>query len=342
MRSQIGHGVKLVALPILVLMLVLGAGCGGDSGGDPDPAPDCEISGVNTSLQNSWLSGEAVDIRWTGNGVPGTVLIELLKGGDVVATIAAGADNIGFFPWVATTTGQANGADFGIRVSGTGESTCSGEVHDLTILDVENCNFVFAPISAAKDTIFAGQETEIIWTGDHTSGMVDLELWTTGIGGQLGNLIGLIAFDVPDVGSYVWTADSFNNAAVANYRYVIRDVMVDGCEAMSDPFTIFDDNLCDITVIGPSDGQVFAIGDILTFDFIQTNGFGVVDLRLYAGGMQVPNGDFGKNISVLDSFTWTVNDFGFTQAFEVYNVRAFDTTDTYCIGESPRFTITPP
>ena len=112
MRLQFIHRVKFVVLPILALAIGFGAGCGGDSGGDPEPTPECAISAVNTGLDDSWLTGEEVNIRWTHNGVPGTVDIALLKGGAPVSTIATATGNDGFFSWTqASTGGQANGAD---------------------------------------------------------------------------------------------------------------------------------------------------------------------------------------------------------------------------------------
>ena len=86
MRIQLNRGVKRVTVPVLALLLTMMCGCGGDSGSEPDPTPVCAISDLNTSLEDSWLSGEAVNIRWTQNGVPSTVRIDLLKAGQVVET----------------------------------------------------------------------------------------------------------------------------------------------------------------------------------------------------------------------------------------------------------------
>jgi len=47
-----------IVLFALVLLGVLIGACGGDSGSGPTPQPKCAISGVNTSQQNSWLTGD--------------------------------------------------------------------------------------------------------------------------------------------------------------------------------------------------------------------------------------------------------------------------------------------
>ncbi len=341
MRCPLCHKAKLAVL--LVLLLALVAGCGSDSGGDPDPDPTCAISGVNMDGADSWHTGAQVNIRWTQNGVPGTVLIELLKGGAVVGTIAAAGANDGFHPWVVTTGGQANGSDFGVRVTGVGSPSCFAEVNNLTITDVTGCNFTF---NSVPELISAGDSVTISWVSDHTSGTVDIELWTASFGNTLDDTVGTIAMDATDTGSYTWLVDSFHNVDLVtfpydNYRYVIRDRQVPGCEAVSERFDLFDDEICSITVYGPSHGQVFAQGDTLQIQLLQDNGNGVVKLQLYAGNEFVTGGLIVADHAVIDDFFWIVNDYGFTTPSTAYNIRAFDAIDRYCTGESDRFTITP-
>lgn len=326
--------VESFLLSCLVMLLAV-AGCGGDGGDGPPPPPECAISQVNTSQRDSWLSGDNVDIRWTGNGVPGTVAIDLLKAGNVVATIAAATDNDGFYPWSADTGGQANGSDFGIRVTATGNAGCGDEVNGLTILDVTGCSFEFT--SGLTDTL-AGTQSEITWTSNNTSGLVDIELWTSGFGSTLGDLVGTVAVDAPDDGSLTWTLDSFNNGTYSFYRYVIRDAQVAGCEAMSRQFTIVDSVLCTTSISGPS-SQPMQNGDQMSIRLEQVNGSGVVTLLLYAGGEFVPGGVIGTDISVLDDMVWTVTDFGFTGDNTRYNIRSVDSQDPYCIDRSDNFTI---
>lgn len=341
MRIQLSGGMKCGVIPAVILILALGAGCGGDNGGEPEPEPqpDCAISGVNTSLIDSWQSGENVSIRWTHNGVPGTVEIELLKAGAVVQTIATGTANDGFHPWIAATGGQPNGSDFSIRVTGTGEAVCSDQIDGLTIIDVAGCSFTFT--AEITEEASAGVPFDITWTSVNTSGMVDIELWTAAFGDQVDERVGVIALDAPDNGLFTWTLDSFNNSGDDVYRYVIRDPNVSGCEAVSEKFRLFDNEICSISVRGPTAGQIYDLGDPMPLQIDQNNGNQVVNLRLYTGNEPVPFGNIADNVSVVRDTTWTVADFNHDGARNRYRVKAFDAIDGYCTGESESFTINP-
>ena len=319
---------------IVAAALAVGTGCGGDSGSEPTPTPTCAISGVNTSIEDSWLTGETVSILWTQNGVPATVKIELLKGGAVVGTIAASTPNDGAHFWLASTGGQINGSDFGIRVTGNGVTGCSAEIGGLTIIDVSGCNLQF---TAAVDTINAGEQFELTWDTFHSSTQVDIELYKS-MPNSLGDYVGTIAYGADDSGSYTWTVDSFNVGTLL-YRYRIADTQVGGCETISGPFRIIDDVVCTITVTGPGDSSTHNEGTTLVLDVDQTNGSGVVTLRLYAGEVAVPGGTIVANLSVLNSYNWVVNDFGWTLSNSAYKIKAFDVADDYCVGETGRFTI---
>ena len=339
MQFQFIHRVKFGVLPLLALTIGFGVGCGGDDGGGPEPEPECAISAVNTGLEDSWQTGEEVNIRWTHNGVPGTVDIALLKGGAPVSTIATATGNDGFFSWTqASTGGQANGSDFGIRVTGTGVAACSSEVNDLTIIDVSGCDITFTGVLGL---VTAGESFDITWTGFHTSGTVDIELWTSSFGDELDQQVGTVVSGAADNGTYTWTVDSFNNGSYGFYRYVIRDPDVADCEAVSGQFAMIDEVNCAIGVLGPATQATWDNGDQMLITFTATNSSGVVNLRLYAGNEWVPGGLIADNVTMAVGFTWTVTDFGFTTSNTNYKIKAIDAADGYCTGDSDRFTINP-
>ncbi len=322
------------ALLALLIVAVIGAGCGGDDGGSPPPPPPCAISDLNTSQQNAWLTGDIINIRWLQNGVPGTVVIELLKAGAVVDTIAAAAANSGFYPWLADISGQSSGSDFGFRVTGTGTAACTDQVDGLTIRDVNGCSYTY---TAGADSVQAGDEFEITWLGVNTSGVVDIELWTSGIGGLLGDKVGDIAIGAPDNGSYTWTVDSFNNGTYDFYRYVIRDAQVADCSVNGPRFRMIDDDICTIGVTGPP--MAVDLGDTVLIQLEQRGGSGFVDLRLYMGNEFLRGGVIADNVSVLDNYKWAATDFGNLGDNTRYNIRAVGVADPYCVGRSDDFTI---
>lgn len=343
MRIQLSGSVKCGVVVVLVLLLALGSGCGGDGGSEPEPEPqpDCEITGVSTGFEDTWQANgtSVVNIRWTHNSVPGTVEIELLKGGAPVLTIASGTPNDGYHPWIASTGGQANGSDFGIRVTGTGEADCRDQIEGLTIIDVTGCNIAFAADIIEETS--AGQEIDITWTSQNTSGRLDIELWTAAFGNQVDERVGVIVLDTPDDGLFTWTLDSFNNGSDDTYRFLIRDPNVPGCEAVSTAFRMTDDEVCSIAVRGPQLGDVYDLGDSVPLQIDQNNGSLVVNLRLYTGNEAVPFGNIADNVSVVRDTTWTVTDFNHVGARNRYKIKAFDATDSYCTGVSETFTINP-
>jgi hypothetical protein len=79
----------------------------------------------------------------------------------------------------------------------------------------------------------------------------------------------------------------------------------------------------------------------MTIELDQVNGSGVVNLRLYTGETFVAGGQIADGVSVLDDYIWTVTDFGHTLANNRYRIKAFDASDSYCTGETGRFTIVP-
>jgi len=279
-----------------------------------------------------------VSIRWAHTGTPKTVLIEALKGEEVVGIIAESSANDGYHSWSASTNGQANGSDFGIRVSGTDSGECAAEITGMTITNVSGCDLV---ISALPASLLANQEFEITWGSQFTSGMVDIELWTSFNGSGLLDQVGIIAFGVADTGSFPWLVDSFHNGTYAHYKLVVRDAQVLTCESVSPSFRMIDEDNCTITIGGPAQAQVFFEGDVLAFQLEQSQGSNFLNLRLYTGNVFVSGGFIADNVSVSRDTSWVVNDFDHTGDNTRFRVKAFDVVDGYCTGVSDYFTIMP-
>jgi len=325
---------------LLIIAVFSLGGCQKSETGSVTTLPArCDISGVNTTLFQSGTVGEAVNIRWIQNGVPATVRLELLLGGAVVDTIATAAANIGFFPWVADIGDRVGGSDFGIRVSGNGVPDCQDEVNGLTIINISGCSLTY---TANRDTVWAGQNFDLTWDRYHTSPAVDLELWTTAFGNVLDELAGTIATGVPNTGSYIWVADSFNRGTYDFYRIVLRDAISPACADTSLAFAMIDETNCTVTVSGVGPSVPLSLGDSVLIMIDQVNGSGLVDLRLYAGNVFVSGGFIADNVPVANSFTWVVDDFGFQLSPNNYRIRAIDANDRYCVGMSDRFTINSP
>ena len=214
------------------------------------------------------------------------------------------------------------------------------------MIDISNCYIKFPwTIENGISALRAGGQFYILWTSDNTLKTVNLELWYEPFA-QIGTLVGVIAeglaindFDM----SYTWIVDSFHQGTNEGYRFKIRDVANPQCGDTSIPFTIIDEDNCSIVVMGVNEGFEYAQDEVIPLSFAFEISSGVVDIRLYSGSIPVTGGviveDFDtQNGTVI--FDWTVTDFGHGgPSFTMFNIRARDSDDEYCVGKSRYFAI---
>ncbi|HPF71405.1 MAG TPA: hypothetical protein PLQ13_12090 [Candidatus Krumholzibacteria bacterium] len=324
----------LVTVAVLPLLALLPPGCGSDDNGAGPDTGACGIEIYTPAEGAQFYSNEDVNIRWHASG-GGNVMIELLKAGAVVDTIAASTPNDGYAWWAADTRGQTSGSDFALRVASTSSAGCA----DTVGIDLINTVGCALQLTCDPDTVLQeGQSYEITWIGENTGERVNLELWK----GTLEEVwVGDIAYDLSDNGSYVWqNVDSFNQGTADDYYIRIVSNVVDGCADMVGRYSILDDNICYIDVLQPAEDQVYNEGDTMTITFDGNITASTVYIRLYAGAQFVAGGYIADDVVAAGgSFAWTVSKFGFTGPSNVFRVVVFDTDDEYCHGQSGTFTI---
>jgi len=341
------------AIPVLALILVLGLimvqmGCSKDE--DPvTPPPACKIT-MDTPRGVDWeyfYTGNLINIRWaktTGSNVK----IELFKGADLAGTISPITTNTGYFPWTNSTTfGEESGEDYSIQVTHLSDANCNDRTGTFEMIDISNC-FIKFPWTSQNPIhdLLAGEIFDITWTSNHTSGFVDLELWYEPFS-SLGDLVGTIAENLPNSGSFSWTVDSFHRGTEEGYRFKIQDSTpgAAGCNDVSVTFMITDDDNCSIEVLGVSDGALYDPGQTVPLSFGLENSSGVVKLELYTGKERVTGGLITSSFDTQNGtvfYQWVVDDFGHTgPAFNRYNIVATDVNDEYCKSKNgSEFTIT--
>lgn len=330
---------KIMAALSVTLLIILSLGlwgCGSDDPADP-PTANCSISVTTPVAGDSYMPGDAdhetIRIRWTHSGDGDFVKIELLKANAVVGVIHPSVSAaIGYYSWTASNLGEANGADFSIRVSTLGEEDCSDTSAMFTMTSIVGCTMDFS--NDFPDSVVAGDIFHLTWDSHHTSGQVDIQLR------KQDQLLAYIATRTEDDGSFDWEVDSFHNGTYDYYFLRIQDSDVDACYADSVTFKMVDDDICSIVVSGPHSGAVWDAGTEQTIMLTATAEVNTVDLRLFTGNIYV--GMIGTDISMDDfPYSWTVNDFGNTQGPNSYRVVATNSDDAYCTGRSGAFTITP-
>jgi len=304
---------------------------------------ECSITVTTPQAGRSWFTGTQISINWNKT-TGGNVMVQLFKGADLAGTITPSTPNSGFYPWlVSRTFGLGTGDDYSVKVIHLDDSSCFGQSGLFELKDGSNCtiNFPWTQNDPIPDLV-AGNIFEITWTSGHTTGDVDPELSYETLG-ALGDIVGIIAENLVDSGSYIWTVDSFHRGTHEGYRIKIHDASVPNCNDRSVPFRITDEENCSIDVLGINEGTTYRQGEVLPLSFVFENSSGVVDLRLYTGNEPVTGGLIVENFDTQNgmiSYDWIVTDFGHSgQSFTNFNIRAWDSNDGYCVGESSRFTI---
>jgi len=325
--------ITLFAVCLPAALAVLTPGCGGSDSTGPEPEP-CSIDVYSPAPGAVFQSGDRLDLRWHAAG-GGDVRVDLLRGGQVVRTLAAATPNDGYTFWNVDLAGAPSANDYVLRVASLGDPGCADST-TVTLLDTEGCSLALTV--SPESTMVAGQPFSITWVSANTSGHLTLSLWK-GLLEQ--KLAGTIAVDVPDTGGYYWeNVDSFNLGTGADYYLHLDDDQVAGCGTELGPVRLVDDVVCSIFVGTPAGGSVLAPGDSVIISFTTENTMGTVDLRLYSLNTFVPGGFIASGLPAdQGSYTWRVDDYGFTGPDNVYRVVVLDPDSPNCSGHSNNFTI---
>lgn len=324
----------LLLLIVLAGAFVLQTGCGGDD--DPaDPGQeDCTITVTGPVAGEQYLSGEQVRITWNEQGSAAEVEIELLKAGQLVGSIGT-VNNDGYQGWDATTMGAVSGDDFSVRVTAVGESGCGDTSGEFAITNTVGCNLAFTfPDTSSLDE---GQEFEITWESENTTGFVEIELM------RQDQSVGYVASNTPDDGSYLWTVDSLHEGTYAFYYLRISDRTVAGCEAESQMFNINDENVCEFWIGSPQGTENWQEGQTVTLSFTAPyTDTDAVHINLYQGTQLVTN--ITNNLAITDhvdptEISWTVTLDGFDSPSNEYRIKIGDAGDINCVTWSETFVI---
>lgn len=339
---------KLLTLPVLLLVLTASLtqiGCGGSDDPVTPPPEECSITVTTPIADDTFQSGEQIRIRWDETGTAEQVTIDLLKGGSLVDNIDTTA-NDGYKSWDASTLGAASGNDFSIRVLAVGETGCGDTSGNFTILNTEDCNFNFTidfdPDNDPETVLIlnAGEEFEITWTSENTTGFVNIEL----LRGDLPDdaPVGFIASNVLDSGSYLWTVDSLHEGTYDYFYLRISDRNVAGCSAITQMFPIIDEDVCEIWVSQPQPGVTWDEGTTQTISFTAMDPNTThVNINLYQGNVWVNNIETNLSIpspGVEQDIQWVVDTIGSTSSTS-FRIKVSDALDQYCVGWSANFTI---
>ena len=253
----------LAATSIIAAFALIASACNDDDSSDPSPRVTAPAAGAAVS--------GTTPIRWADIGDDeATVSIELSSDGGMSfgTSIAAGEPNDGAFEW--DTTGEADGADYAIRVTQGGSMATSG------VFSVDNTNPTIA-LDEPNGGDFFGTNSTIRWTTtDPNPGTVEIEL-SDDSGATYATQIAAAA---PDTGMYVWNLAGVPEGA--NYRIRVTPTDAAGNLGASDESD--GDFEIDLTapttmLIGPNGGETLTSTSPITWTTTDANP-GTVDIFL--------------------------------------------------------------
>jgi len=210
----------------------------------------------------SWAIGSTKTIKWNSSGVSGNIIIKLIKGTEMLGSIAWNVPNTGSYNWTINNIGGTPirpGNDYKVLVR---------SFDDHSIEDQSNSNFsitsdVTGSISVTSpnggESWAKGSIKTIRWNSTGVSGNVIIKL----IKGT--EMLGSIAWNVPNTGSYNWTINDIGGTPIQpgnNYKVLVRSFNDHSIEDQSDRnFTISSISITQKTVVSgkPSRPVVKAI-----------------------------------------------------------------------------------
>ncbi|MFH1144126.1 MAG: Ser-Thr-rich GPI-anchored membrane family protein [Candidatus Eisenbacteria bacterium] len=212
------------------------------------PPETCEIALLAPTAGAELCAGRPIDIRWSFNDFCGSqVMIELLQGATVCATVAPTTANDGVFSWTPAPCGdQTEG--YRLRITDLGTEIVAESAADFAILP--GCALSLQAPSGGS--FCAGTSVPIEWTATPCCGdQVRLELLLDGV------VCSTIAAATDNDGSHPWTAEPCGEAD-GGYAIRVTDLDTGATAASAVEFDI--QQACAIAVTSPTGVEILCAG----------------------------------------------------------------------------------
>ncbi|MBD3237819.1 MAG: hypothetical protein GF330_14040 [Candidatus Eisenbacteria bacterium] len=215
--------------------------------------PACSVALLTPNGGESFLVGEDVSISWSHSDCCGAdVSLELLRNGEVCATIASSTPNDGQHTWIAARCDSAT-AGYAIRV--TDLDSAASDDSDGAFEIWPPCEVtVTAPNGGAA--FCSGEEIDILWDSSGACGSeVAIDLLRDG------EVCAVITVSTPNDGSYAWSAEQCDDFE-EGYAIRVTDLDSGARDASDAAFTIYPS--CQLAVESPNGGELYLIGEEVT------------------------------------------------------------------------------
>lgn len=264
------------------------------------------ITVASPNRGQSWTVGTTLNIQWSYSGNEGDLVrIELLKGGVVDSTIAAGTPigtwGSGTYAWVIPLN-QAPGSDYRIRVTSTSNSACT---------DTSDNDFTIIPVSVTVSSPNGGESwtpgttRNISWNYSGDPGdSVKIELLKGGVASS--TLVASAPIGAGGGGSYAWPIPS-NQVLGNDYRIRVTSTT-------NSVYTDTSDNDFAVAPIGiavssPNGGQGWSVGTNQTISWAYYGNPGAsVKIELLKGGEvnRIISANTSPGSGGIGSFSWVI------------------------------------
>lgn len=236
-------------------------------------------------------------IYWSSEGGVSNVDIELWKGGSYVQDITSSTSDDGSHLWFLPAV-LTPGSDYTIKVIDSSDAGVYDYSDQFTIISSTSLTVTVPTSSTSWE---AGTSQTIYWSSTGSIDYVDIYLAQT----TYDNILGYIALDTPNTGSYSWGILGDMDPA-SDYMIVIYDAVNYDTYDVSDQFTLTEASTSDtITITYPISSTNWDTGSSYTITWTWTGDFSFVTIGLVKGA-DSPMGYIAENVANDGEFEWTV------------------------------------
>jgi len=226
------------------------------------------ITITSPSEGDTRYKGEGSTITWTSD-VSGYVRIELYKNDAFYSILKSSTYNDGEYYWTIPSS-LPTGPSYQIKIT----STYYSSIYDFSDYFSIDERFITINSPSSMDVWYKGEESTITWDSKNAGDYVTIELHTTY------SFYSTIKSNTSNDGSYLWAIPS-SLSTKSSYRIRITG-MPDGVVTDYSDYFHIDERT--ISVVSPSGGEIWYVGETYTITWSSENIGKFVDIELYEDG----------------------------------------------------------
>jgi uncharacterized membrane protein len=246
------------------------------------------ITITSPSEGDTWYRGEASTITWTSD-VSGYVGIELYKNDSFYSTLKSSTYNDGNYYWTVPSN-LPIGSSYQIKIT----STYYSSIYDFSDYFSIDERFIAINSPSSNDVWYKEEESTITWDSKNAGSFVTIELYSSY------SFHSTITSNTSNDGSYLWAIPS-SLSTKSSYQIRITG-MPDGVVTDYSDYFRIDERT--ISVVSPSGGEIWYLGETYAIRWNSENIGKLVDIELYEDGEY--HSTIASDASNNGYYSWTV------------------------------------